>query len=113
MQSFANGWKDTDKNSHQAFSEFFKNKAKLFPDFTKYFPMVPHPKKPGKKVNAFYLHIRCAILHQALPVSVFSRSPRQSQWEEGFLDFIERQGKCFRNREGAKEAPTTGTCEVS
>jgi hypothetical protein len=65
LQSFLEGWDDSDGKSKTAFDDFFRLNADLFPNFKNSFPMVPHPKKPGKNIGAFYLHIRCGILHQA------------------------------------------------
>jgi len=50
LQSFKNGWGDSDRKSGQAFKEFFKDNE----DFSTL-------KNKGKEI---YSHVRCGILHQ-------------------------------------------------
>lgn len=50
LQSFKNGWGDSDRKSGEAFTQFFKNN--------------PHFKELNNKGKEFYKHIRCGILHQ-------------------------------------------------
>jgi hypothetical protein len=102
LQSFVNGWDNTEEKSQRAFKEFFETNTNLFPDFTKYFPMVPHPKKPGKKVNAFYRHIRCAILHQAETTGGYSivRDKKIALFSEKCInadEFLKQMDICVNN----------------
>ena len=50
LQSFKNGWGDSDKKSGKAFEEFFNNKL--------------HFKELKQKGSIIYKNIRCGILHQ-------------------------------------------------
>ena len=50
LESFKNGWEDTDKKSNSVFISFFKSESNF--------------KEFAKISNEFYKNVRCGILHQ-------------------------------------------------